>query len=438
MHNNEKAIRSAEIELKSDVGAADTPESLGYSSDFDTVQVYVTQVDSPQANNSPVVPSTTEQASAPRVSVSFDAVEANGNTDPEQALASRASFISELRAKYSQAKQLHPGIVRMPVIHQKQFAVIVEDIRKHGQRLPILTVGGKIVDGEIREAACFVAGVVPWYEEWDGDDDPETLNFSLNVPRRQLNPSQLAVYIADRLLEEERPTQRDAEFANLRKARTRIATKKALAEEKGISPRLVDHALKLKKEAPEELEMVRAGKKNVSKAVAEMKDARPARAKTGSSNLQVVTNDKPVAASTPTGPAQQLMLSWPGLIELLDNAKNLIENPPEHMRSKLTVQDPVTEEYVFFGDPRYSWTVPDLKEQIGRTDAYSNALREIADRLTYERRIVGKHLRAVKEYRDWLQQAQTPPVSCVLKKQPTTQKDGETEQPPEPVKVGGA
>ena len=84
MHNNEKAIRSAEIELKSDVGAADTPESLGYSSDFDTVQVYVTQVDSPQANNSPVVPSTTEQASAPRVSVSFDAVEANGNTDPEQ------------------------------------------------------------------------------------------------------------------------------------------------------------------------------------------------------------------------------------------------------------------------------------------------------------------------------------------------------------------
>ena len=58
----------------------------------------------------------------------------------------------------------------------------------------------------------------------------------------------------------------------------RTQMKEEAAEKKGVSLRLVDDAIKVKKEAPEELEKVRAGKKKLYEAVAELKSKQKPRA----------------------------------------------------------------------------------------------------------------------------------------------------------------
>ena len=201
-------------------------------------------------------------------------------------------FLTQLRAKYPQAKPIHPKAIRMPAISKKQFRAMVEDIRKHGQALAIILVEGMLLDGMTRELACFEAGVLPWYQDWKGNDDPEELSLSLNVRRRQLTPSQLAVYAADDVLEEE------AASANLQKPKCRTQMKEEAAEKKGVSLRLVDDAIKVKKEAPEELEKVRAGKKKLYEAVAELKSKQKPKPALQAKSTGVVAEEAPIITAT--------------------------------------------------------------------------------------------------------------------------------------------
>lgn len=66
------------------------------------------------------------------------------------------------------------------------------DIKAHGLRDAITTLDGKILDGRNRHRACELAGVVPTFEEFIGDD-PLGFVISHNLHRRHLTESQRAM-----------------------------------------------------------------------------------------------------------------------------------------------------------------------------------------------------------------------------------------------------
>jgi N6-adenosine-specific RNA methylase IME4 len=81
-----------------------------------------------------------------------------------------------------------------PMMDDEKVAELAEDIGKNGQREPIKRMGGKILDGRARLAACKKAGVAPLFVDLDPVEDDKALDMavSLNLKRRQLTPGQCA------------------------------------------------------------------------------------------------------------------------------------------------------------------------------------------------------------------------------------------------------
>lgn len=82
----------------------------------------------------------------------------------------------------------------------QEFDELKADIAANGQRHPILTHEGRIVDGRHRFSACFALGIEPKMIEWDGVGDMLEVVISLNVRRRHLDTHQ-KVEMALRLIE---------------------------------------------------------------------------------------------------------------------------------------------------------------------------------------------------------------------------------------------
>ncbi len=71
---------------------------------------------------------------------------------------------------------------------------LADDIRANGLResIKLWDVGGPVVDGRNRLAACKLAGVAPKFEAIVGESDPVAYVVSLNLHRRHLDTSQRA------------------------------------------------------------------------------------------------------------------------------------------------------------------------------------------------------------------------------------------------------
>lgn len=78
----------------------------------------------------------------------------------------------------------HPAADAFPMMDKKRFDELLEDIRLHGQRVPITLCDGAILDGRNRYKAIVQLGIEPNTEEWTGD--PWEFVWSLNGSRRDL------------------------------------------------------------------------------------------------------------------------------------------------------------------------------------------------------------------------------------------------------------
>lgn len=91
--------------------------------------------------------------------------------------------------------EFHPLADLFPFIEGHDFDDLVEDIRSHGLREPIVIYENKILDGRNRYLACEKSGSEPRYTTYSGDD-PVAYVISLNLKRRHLNESQRAMVAA--------------------------------------------------------------------------------------------------------------------------------------------------------------------------------------------------------------------------------------------------
>ena len=173
--------------------------------------------------------------------------------------------------------QFHEVVEIFPQMSDAELDELAGDILKHGQREPIRTHQGTIIDGRNRYLACKRAGIEPEYAEWSGGGSLLEFVISLNLHRRHLTVGQKAMIADDikpklaaeaekRMLAGKKldPTPNSAEGS------TGEARDKA-GELFGIGHTAVDQAGKLKAEAPDLADDVRAGKTTLHKADNELK-----------------------------------------------------------------------------------------------------------------------------------------------------------------------
>jgi N6-adenosine-specific RNA methylase IME4 len=86
--------------------------------------------------------------------------------------------------------EYHEAADAFPMMDNKRHAELVEDIRQHGLKVPIVLCQGKILDGRNRWKACQELGLTPKTSEYYGN--PWSYVWSMNGQRRDLSADQRA------------------------------------------------------------------------------------------------------------------------------------------------------------------------------------------------------------------------------------------------------
>lgn len=167
---------------------------------------------------------------------------------------------------------IHPAADLFPMMDAETFSGLVEDVRANGLIEPIwLTPDGLLLDGRNRLAACQLVGIEPATRTFKGDD-PVRFVLGLNVHRRHMTPSELAVLALEVLPlfeEQARARQLTGKAApdlgtERAQGHGRAATEAAAAV--GTSPASVKRAKALKDHAPDLLDQVKQGDMTVTAA----------------------------------------------------------------------------------------------------------------------------------------------------------------------------
>jgi hypothetical protein len=100
-------------------------------------------------------------------------------------------FLQKMGTSEAALLRFHPEAERFPMMGNKKFDLLVEDMKQNGLQNPIHLHEGQILDGRNRYLACLVAGVEPRFVKFDGKD-PVAFVYSVNVHRRHLTNEQKA------------------------------------------------------------------------------------------------------------------------------------------------------------------------------------------------------------------------------------------------------
>jgi hypothetical protein len=160
----------------------------------------------------------------------------------------------------------HPIADVWPMMAEDKLHELADDIRKNGQLVPVWLYEGKILDGRNRWAACKIAGIEPKTKEYTGDE-PTAFAVAMNDRRRHMNKGALAAVAA----ELEPHFAADAKRRQIRKPKPESVVEKVpqqtprkareeAAASVGVNDRYVSDAKKVKQEAPEVFERLKAGK----------------------------------------------------------------------------------------------------------------------------------------------------------------------------------
>jgi hypothetical protein len=94
----------------------------------------------------------------------------------------------------------HPLSTLFPPLSDQALQALADDIRQNGQREPVLTYEGKVLDGWNRVRACRRIGRKPWLMEFDPASakmTPEQLVISANLRRRHLSVGQMSAIVVE-------------------------------------------------------------------------------------------------------------------------------------------------------------------------------------------------------------------------------------------------
>lgn len=173
-----------------------------------------------------------------------------------------------------QEYEFHPYASVVPMLGQAELNALAADIQGNGLRHKIVLLDGKILDGRNRYRACALVGVKPEFEEFNGNGDPIAFIVSENLCRRHLTQSQKALAVAKIAdLPRGNPSLKSSKTpTNSNSAQMRNKTVAEVAKEVEVSPRTVEQAKQVLREAPKEtVEKVERGEKSVASAVKEIK-----------------------------------------------------------------------------------------------------------------------------------------------------------------------
>jgi hypothetical protein len=183
----------------------------------------------------------------------------------------------------------HPVATLFPNMSDADFAALVEDIRRHGVKVPILVQRRQIIDGRHRYRACQELGRPCPVTQWNGHD-PWLEVQSRNLMRRQLAKDQ--VYAIRKLAAERFPefaspieaAKLESKNRQVRKPRdpgrsepdslrSRDRNKESadlIGSQFGVSGSTVKRVDRVAREAPELLSKVAAGELSALKALREV------------------------------------------------------------------------------------------------------------------------------------------------------------------------
>ncbi len=166
--------------------------------------------------------------------------------------------------------QYHEYANLFPMLASDKLQDLAADIKANGQKEPILSFEGKILDGRNRFEACAIAGVDPVIVAWFGED-PVGEVISRNIHRRHLTPSQ-----ASMIAQEAATMRKGGQEGNRNNNKSNTAgaafdsdkkTQHQAAKDFGISPDSVQRARKVAENGVPELgEAVKEGKVAVKTA----------------------------------------------------------------------------------------------------------------------------------------------------------------------------